>query len=88
MKKCATPRHRERILARFQAEFTALRGEAGAAERQALINTLPVVEWKGRELRQLRCTGETGRGPHLVNVDETLLWVLIDPARYRCPFHA
>lgn len=56
--------------------------------RRRLIHELPQVEWKGQLLRTILCTGERGRGPHLVNVPEALLWQLIDPSRYRCPYHA
>lgn len=56
--------------------------------RHAAIAALPTVEWKGRKLRTIRCNGETGKGPHNVNVPESLLWALIDIGSYRCPFHA
>lgn len=53
----------------------------------SFIDALPEVEWKGKLLRTIRCHGTTGRGPHDVNVPESLLWALLDPARYVCAFH-
>ena len=57
-------------------------------QRQREIDALPLVEWKGRWLRTIRCTGERGRGPHPVNVPESLLWALIDFSVFRCQYHA
>lgn len=73
---------------RAKAAFLAWRGEAEAARRQAEIDALPRVEWKGKTLRTLRCHGETGRGPHDVNLPEQHLWALIDFRMFRCPYHA
>jgi len=56
--------------------------------RRAFIQTLPVVLWKGRTVYTIRCVGVRGKGPHVVNVPEALLWCLIDPRQYYCPFHA
>lgn len=58
------------------------------ARREAEIAELPTVDWKGKRLYKLRCTGVSGKGPHLVNVPEALLWHLISLKTYRCPFHA
>lgn len=63
-------------------------GEAAADRRAREIASLPLVVWKGRTLRTLRCNGETGRGPHDVNVPEQHLWALIDLRAFRCPYHA
>lgn len=73
---------------RAKAAFVEWRGEADAAHRQAAIAALPIVEWKGKTLRTLRCQGETGRGPHDVNLPEQHLWALIDLRMFRCPYHA
>lgn len=64
-------------------------GEPGrVAQRQREIAALPTVEWKGRTLYTIRCTGTTGKGPHVLNVPEALLWALIDLRAFRCPYHA
>lgn len=52
------------------------------------IRALPQVEWKGRKLRTIRCQGEFGKGPHDVNVPESLLWTLRHFEAFRCPYHA
>jgi len=78
----------EASLRAAQAAFRQYRGEDGYAEREAAIAALPVAEWKGRQLRAFRCHGETGKGPHDVNVPESLLWVLIGLDRWKCPYHA
>jgi hypothetical protein len=56
-----------------------------SARRQ--LAALPIVEWKGHRLRVFQCHGTTGRGPHVVNVPEWLLWALLDLRAYRCAFH-
>lgn len=65
-----------------------MRGEAGEARRAAEIAELPVVMWKGHELRSVKCNGDYGKGPHLMNLSEAYLWALIDFRAYRCPFHS
>ncbi len=82
------PLHEDAKAARAQAAYLDIAGPERTAERAALIASLPVVEWRGRPLRTIRCTGLTGRGPHDMHVPESLLWSLIDPAQYRCVFHA
>jgi hypothetical protein len=62
-------------------------GEALTLKREAEIAAMPQVEWKGRKLRTIRCHGTTGKGPHDVNVPESLLWALISLKRFRCPYH-
>ena len=82
--------HLERQTATAREAFREADREAGCdreSGRAAEIAALPVVEWKGRRLHTLRCHGETGRGPHDVNVPESLLWSLISLRRYRCPYH-
>jgi hypothetical protein len=80
-------RQREAFCSLFEAAWVSAPAER-IAERQAFIDSLPVVEWKGETLRTLRCQGRTGRGPHDQHVPEGLLWSLMDPHRWLCPFHA
>ncbi len=70
----------------FAEEFGSVLIEVSG--RQAEIDALPCVEWRGRRLRTLRCHGVTGRGPHDVNVPEALLWSLMHFGAFRCPYHA
>lgn len=79
--------HQASKLRRARAFFIEIRGEAAAVRRAADIAALPVVTWKGRDLRTIRCHGTTGKGPHDVNAPESLLWSLIGINRYFCPFH-
>ncbi len=79
--------HPELRTARTRAAFISWRGDGEAAVRQALIDALPKVEWHGRTLYTLRCGGTSGKGPHAVHVPLAQLWALIDPRRYRCPYH-
>jgi hypothetical protein len=74
--------------ARARSAFRDWRGVEAEPARAAEIEALPVVTWKGRRLRTLRCHGTSGRGPHDVNVPESLPWTLIDVGRFLCPFHA
>jgi hypothetical protein len=69
------------------AALTAL-GPWEWAKRDTEIEALPIVEWKGRRLRTIRCHGTSGKGPHNLNVDEALPWALMDINRFLCPFHA
>jgi hypothetical protein len=57
------------------------------ARRQAAIEALPTVQWKGRTLYTIRCHGDFGKGPHDVNVPEAILWQLISVNRFLCPYH-
>jgi hypothetical protein len=88
VKKPVTGLHPERQRVQARAAFVEVRGEGATQEREQEIAALPVVAWKGKRLRTIRCTGTTGRGPHLVNVPEALLWSLISLTHYRCPYHA
>jgi len=63
-------------------------GPDRTARRIWEIAALPVVTWKGRTLRTLRCHGTSGKGPHNVNVPEALLWSLIAIDHWCCPYHA
>ena len=79
--------HLERQRERARSAFIEVRGLEAVAQRQAEIDALPTVEWKGKTLRTLRCNGTSGKGPHDTNVPEDLLWALIDFRIYRCPYH-
>lgn len=72
---------------RARAAFVEFRGAEAAIARQAQINQLPRVEWKGKPLFTLRCNGTSGKGPHNCNVPEGLLWSLISLNRFLCPYH-
>jgi hypothetical protein len=65
-----------------------MRGLGWWRRRRELIQTLPVVLWKGRTLFTIHCVGTRGKGPHTLHVPEALLWQLVDPRQYYCPFHA
>lgn len=79
--------HEDRQTLTARQAFVETRGAAAEVVRGDEIAALPSVEWRGRTLRTILCTGETGRGPHEVNVPESLLWSLIDVRRFRCPYH-
>ncbi len=72
---------------RAQRAYADYLGETAVVQRATEIAALPIVVWKGRTLHTLRCTGTTGKGPHDVNVPESLLWALISLSGYRCPYH-
>lgn len=63
-------------------------GPERAAIRQAQIDALPQVVWKGRTLYTLRCIGTSGKGPHDVNVPLAHCWHLLRLDRMYCPYHA
>lgn len=76
------------------ADCQALLGPERTAIRQAQIDALPRVDWRGpqgtrpaRTLYTLRCHGTSGRGAHDTNVPLVLLWSLIEIRRYLCPYH-
>src|SRR5688500_1114108 len=86
--KPAAGLHVERQTRTAREAFVECRSESEAVERQREIDALPVAEWKGKQLRTLRCNGTTGKGPHNTNVPESLLWALIDLRRWFCPYHS
>ena len=72
---------------RARAAFVENATPREVVQREAEIAALPAVQWKGRTLYTIRCSGDTGKGPHDVNVPEVLLWSLINIGRFRCPYH-
>jgi hypothetical protein len=70
------------------AEAQGYLGPARTAQRQAEIDALPSVVWKGRTLYTLRCSGTSGKGPHNVNVPLAMLWHLLSLTRFYCVYHA
>lgn len=82
------PKHEDRILREVKANLRELYGDTGVERRAAEIAALPTVEWKGRTLYTLRCHGTRGKGPHDVNLPESLLWNLIGLTHYCCVYHA
>jgi hypothetical protein len=79
--------HTDRRTATARKAFIDCLGEAEAERRAAEIAALPLVQWRGRPLRTLRCHGERGMGPHDANVPEALLWSLISLRGWRCVYH-
>ena len=79
--------HEDRQTATARRAFSESRTPAEVKCREQEIAALPDVEWRGRRLQTIQCKGETGKGPHSVNVPESLLWALIDVRQYRCAFH-
>jgi len=81
--------HEERCLARARAAFAEVEPILGRTmeERGVEVAALPTVMWKGRQLRTIRCHADFGKGPHDVNVPESLLWSLLDFCAFRCPYH-
>lgn len=80
------PKH-EATTARMRVMFVDLRGDAGAEQRAREIASLPVKEWRGKPVYQIRCCGDYGKGPHDVWLPPYLLWSLLSLERYRCPYH-
>lgn len=79
--------HTDASTRRARAAFVAWRGPVDVVRRAEEIASLPVIEWKGKTLYALRCVGTSGKGPHTVNVPESLLWTLIRLDDFLCPFH-
>lgn len=79
--------HAEAKAKRTHQFFIEVMGEGAAVTRAEEIERLPIVHWKGKTLRTLRCQGRTGRGPHDCNVPESLLWSLISLRDFHCVFH-
>jgi hypothetical protein len=88
MKSTTIGSHPERRAERARDAFLTLRGESDYNARRAEIVMLQTSTWRGQAVYALLCNGTTGRGPHLVNVPEAMLWSLIDLRAYRCPFHS
>ncbi len=86
MKPAHSP-HELRQLQTVLLAYVEIRGEPMATVRASEIDALPLVVWKGKPLRTIRCTGTTGKGAHDCNVPESLLWALISLSDYRCPYH-
>jgi hypothetical protein len=74
-------------LRRYQELFLLEYGRDRYLQRVAEIAALPAVRWKGRLLFTLTCQADFGKGPHPLNVPETLLWQLISLENFRCPYH-
>jgi hypothetical protein len=79
--------HYERQLQTAREAFVEYAGLEAVAGRQAEIEALPAVQWKGRTLRTVTCAGDYGRGPHQVHLPEQVLWALLSLSHFRCPFH-
>lgn len=85
----ATPQHRlDRQTVRARDAFRAFRGMEAERDRAAEIDALPSVVWKGKSLKTLRCHGTSGKGPHVCNVPEGLLWSLMALQPFFCIYHA
>lgn len=81
------PRH-EATTERMRSYFIDLRGLEGAAKREREIATLPMKEWCGKPVHQIRCHGDYGKGPHDVWLPSYLLWSLLSLWSYKCPYHS
>jgi len=79
--------HEDRWLRDVRELYLEDCGPARYARRAAVIAALPTVTWRGHTLYTIRCNGDFGKGPHLMNVPESLLWSLISLERFLCPFH-
>ena len=80
--------HEQRILRESREFFRRVFGEKCEKRRAEEIAALTIVNWKGRRLRAIRCHGVRGKGPHDMNVPESVLWNLVDLDRFMCAFHA
>ena len=74
---------------RAREGFRELMGEEREARRLQEIEALPLVMWRGRELRTIWCGGGYGakKDGHEYNVPPAVLWHLISPSRFQCPYH-
>ena len=85
----ATPQHRiERQRERAKGLYAEMCGPVSTLIRESEIASLPRVEWKGKQLRTIRCHGTSGNGPHDCNVPEGLLWSLMTLKEFLCVYHA
>lgn len=73
--------------ARTRGYYRDALGVEAEARRAAEIDALPRAEWKGRQLRTIRCHGTSGKGPHDCNVPESMLWALIGMVPFYCVYH-
>ena len=85
--KTVVAKHEDRIVSQMRVWFAGCFGAAGVLRREREIAALPLVEWKGRSLRSIQCHGDYGKGPHVVNLPESVLWNLIGLDNYRCVYH-
>lgn len=85
--KQAVSRHEDRVLDTAKRAFIDIQGVDAAPQRAREIAALPAVNWKGRALYTVRCDGPYGKGPHDVNLPESVLWALIDVRHCLCPYH-
>lgn len=83
----ATAPHEAARCERTRAYYRDALGVEAEARRAAEINALPCAEWKGRQLRTIRCHGTSGKGPHDCNVPESMLWALIGLTPFYCVYH-
>jgi hypothetical protein len=86
--KTVIARHEERIVAEMRRLYLGWYGADALARRERELAALPAVEWKGRTLRAIQCHGDYGKGPHVVNLPESVLWNLLGFDRYRCVYHS
>ena len=85
--KTTAAKHEDRIVSEMVRHFGEVYGAVGVRRRASEIAALPEVSWKGRTLRAIQCRGDYGKGPHVVNIPESVLWNLIGFDRFRCVYH-
>lgn len=83
----SVPLHEDRIVRDTRRQFLEFLGPDEEARRVSEIEALPTVEWKGRTLRTIRCHGTRGKGPHDMNVPESVLWALMSLQAFCCAYH-
>ena len=95
MRKPSVSQHEDAACQRARDDYIEVWGETRAKLRAVEIAALPTVEWRGRTgnkpprtLYTLRCHADFGRGPHDMNLPESVLWNLMKLDRYRCPRHS
>jgi hypothetical protein len=79
--------HEQARCERTRAYYRDALGVESENLRAAEIAALPRAEWKGRQLRTIRCCGTSGKGPHDCNVPESMLWALIGLRPFYCVYH-
>jgi hypothetical protein len=80
--------HLARQIATARSGFLVVRGWDETEAREAEIRERPSKDWKGKRVYAIRCNGTTGKGPHEMWVTEAVLWALIEPSAFVCPFHS